>query len=246
MIDLRQGDCLEIMRGIASNSVDLVVTSPPYNKRGHSGANLAGRNWKAGDIDYGVFNDNMPEEHYQAWQVDILDEIYRVLVDGGSLFYNHKNRVKKYVLTSPLVWLLKSKLTLRQEIVWDRGSAPDINPRRFYPSTERIYWMFKGDKPKYFNAASANHKEVWRINQEYNSEHPAPFPVEIAKRCIEACSMIGDTVLDPFAGSGSTLVAANELGRNAIGIEINPRYFDMTRARLAKYETAQTAPLFEV
>ena len=243
MIDLRLGDCLELMREIPDASIDLVVTSPPYNKRGHSGANLAGRNWKAGDIDYGVFNDDMPEPEYQSWQLRILDEIYRVLVDGGSLFYNHKNRVKNYALTSPLVWLLKSPLTLRQEIIWDRGSAPDINPRRFYPSTERIYWMFKGEKPKYFNAASANYKEVWRINQEYNNEHPAPFPVEIAKRCIEACSRDGDLILEPFAGSGSTLLAAKELGRNAIGIEINPQYFEIAQRRIAEAQAQLTLAL---
>ena len=246
MIDIRQGDCLGVLRSVPDASVHLVVTSPPYNKRGHSGANLAGRNWKAGDINYGLFDDNMPEADYQAWQLDILNEIYRVLVDGGSLFYNHKNRVKSYVLTSPLVWLLQSPLTLRQEVIWDRGSAPDINPRRFYPSTERIYWMFKGKKPRYFNPASANHKEVWRINQEYNSDHPAPFPVEVARRCIEACSVRGDVILDPFAGSGSTLIAAKELGRNAIGIEIHAPYIEIIKARLAQLETAHTAPLFEV
>ena len=78
-------DCLETMAEMEDGLVGLIITSPPYN---------LGNNHHTGDIKHKPYEDDMPEDKYQEWQIDILDECYRVLDDTGSMFYNHKNRIK--------------------------------------------------------------------------------------------------------------------------------------------------------
>lgn len=233
---------LETCKRMADGFVDLVVTSPPYNKAGLEGfiRTRHGRDsWKQGrNIEYGkdANNDFLDEGVYQTKQVQILDELFRVTKDGGSLFYNHKNRVKDYVTHSPIAWLTQSKWKLRQEIIWDRGSSPSVAPIRFMACTERIYWLFKGEAPAKFNPACFDYKEVWRLPADFSGNpHPAPFPIEIPARCIKACSSEGDLVYDPFMGSGTTAKAAHQLKRNWIGSEISAEYVELANKRLEPY-----------
>jgi site-specific DNA-methyltransferase (adenine-specific) len=79
---------------------------------------------------------------------------------------------------------------------------------------------------------------VWNLRPADRVGHPAPFPVEVARRCIRLSSWPGETVLDPFAGSGTTLLAARQLGRRAIGIEASERYCALAVERLAQGELA--------
>ena len=90
-LQLYHGDCLEVMKTLPDECVDLIITSPPYNlgKTHHTGNNI----FKS----YSEYNDNMPEPLYQQWQIEILRECFRILKPSGSLFYNHKNRIKKGV-----------------------------------------------------------------------------------------------------------------------------------------------------
>jgi site-specific DNA-methyltransferase (adenine-specific) len=81
-----EGDCLEVMKELPSESVDLVVTSPPYN---------IGNAQHTGNKRHFAYNDNLPEECYQQWQIDILTECARILKPTGSIMYNHKNRIKE-------------------------------------------------------------------------------------------------------------------------------------------------------
>lgn len=83
------GDCSEILSSIPDSSIDLIITSPPYN---------LGNNHHTGNYKHKTYNDNLPEEEYQMWQIKILKECYRVLNLSGSLFYNHKNRIKRRIL----------------------------------------------------------------------------------------------------------------------------------------------------
>ena len=75
---------------------------------------------------------------------------------------------------------------------------------------------------------------VWNIPPARREGHPAPFPVELARRCVRLSTWPGETVLDPFAGSGTTLLAARQLGRRAIGIERSERYCQLAIRRLAQ------------
>lgn len=243
------GDCLDALAGIDDGCVQLIVTSPPYNKEGLNASKdrsptIKGRRWTSHHIDYGAFDDNLSEPEYQAWQVAVLAELYRVCGDGASLFYNHKPRTKMYRVVHPLEWIFKTEWRLAQEITWDRGSTPAIGPTRFYPTTEKVYWLFKGDKPRVFNREYANHKEVWRIGAEQDNPHPAPFPLEIPLRCVGACSTTGDTVLDPFMGSGTTGIACAQLGRNFIGIEKTPRWHELAQRRIEQARAQLALPLF--
>ena len=125
-VDLYNGDCLEVMRELPDESVDLIITSPPYNlgKTHHTG----NKRFKS----YSEYNDNMPEELYQRWQIEVLQECFRILKPSGSMFYNHKNRIKKGVQITPYEWLLKTDFVIKQEIVWQNGSQ-NFDKIRFYP-----------------------------------------------------------------------------------------------------------------
>ena len=91
----------------------------------------------------------MPENDYQAQQIQILNELYRTIKLGGSFFYNHKIRWERGELLHPMSWLSQTDWTIRQEIVWDRGLAANIRGWRFWQVEERIYWLYKPiDKKK--------------------------------------------------------------------------------------------------
>lgn len=235
--ELKQGDCLDVLRTMPSESVHLVVTSPPYNKVGLEGKQRTlskNETWRPGrNISYDGFDDNMPESEYQAQQIEVLNECFRVLVDGGSICYNHKVRVTDFKAIHPIEWLLKTKFNLRQQIVWNRNGTASRAPIRFAPTTELIFWMFKGDKPRVFNGEHFGMGEVWSFGPDIGNAHPAPFPEQLPRRCILALSNKGDAVLDPYSGSGTTVSVAIQEDRNAIGIELNPAYIAQSRNRIS-------------
>jgi site-specific DNA-methyltransferase (adenine-specific) len=221
-ITIYHGDCRELLPWLAKRErAQLIVTSPPYNKAGHEGfirTSSSRDSWSRRNIAYDGYDDFLPEPEYQRQQIEVLQACHDLLDDGGSVFYNHKPRYKDFVCTLPTDWILKTYLKLRQEIIWDRTSGPNVDPIKFFSTTERVYWLFKGARPRYFNPEAARYKEVWPILPDVNP-HPAPFPEEIALRCVMACSRPGELVVDPYVGSGTTLRVARKLGRRAIGIE---------------------------
>jgi len=226
------GDCLEIMKEIPDNSIDLIVTSPPYNKHATQKRRAyPTTSWKTYQIDYGNFRDDMPEQEYQEWQKQVLREAVRIIKPTGSICYNHKNRYFNGKLITPLEWLLE--FNVRQVIIWDRGSTPILSNDRWYPTTEYIFWITKSNgKPKYFRRGK-HLKEVWYIPPKSDGNpHPAPFPYDIPEQCILSLTEEGDIVLDPFNGSGTTTLAARNLGRHYIGIEINPEFVEIAKNRM--------------
>lgn len=231
------GDVLEILRFLPDASIDLVVTSPPYNKRNRT------HGWLVTNRKYSHYDDHMSEDLYQDWQVNILNELYRVIKPGGSLFYNHKHRWEDGVFINPYAWISKTDWTLKQEIVWDRSIAANMRGWRFWQVDERIYWLYKpndnyliGDE---LESRHAKFSSIWRIKPEPRTEaHPAPFPVELPARIIYSIlnSKLG-TVLDPFCGSGTTLVAAKILGHKYFGIDVSPEYATYARKRLNDFKS---------
>lgn len=213
---------------LADESVDVIITSPPYNlshEKWPMGGH--GRTHRPNGIGY---DDNMSDEAYQAWQLEVMDELYRVARPGASLFYNHKPRTRDGALIHPLAWLLKARgWILRQEIIWDRGATHNHSATLFWPIDERVFWLTKG-KPS-LSKAPIGMPTVWRIHGPAPfTWHPAPFPEEIPRRCLQAVGRPGITVLDPFAGSCTTLRVAVAMGYQAIGVDHEASYLDRARA----------------
>jgi len=218
-----QGDCLEKLKELPDNSIDLVVTSPPYN---------LGNNHHTGTKRHKAYDDNMLENEYQEQQIAVLNECYRVVKEDGSLFYNHKNRIKNGLQITPYEWLLKTKWLQKQELVWFNGSQ-NFDKIRFYPMTERVYWLVKDKKTKLFNAI--NHHDLFTTEDwkpvGTKGNHTRAFPVKMVEDILK-CFEDKKVVLDPFAGSGTTGLACQNLNRNYILIEKDEKYCEVIKKRL--------------
>lgn len=229
-------DILEGLKNLTDNSIDLIVTSPPYNK-GFYNKHKKWSKWdlcytKSRIIDYGNFDDNMQPEEYEQWQRDILTECCRVIKPTGSIFYNHKDIPFEQNCVHPR-WVYD--YPLKQVIVWDRNSTLSIGKEYFYPVTEYVFWIKKDRKARpYFDRGGAvMSKNVWRFGADRTgNKHPAPFPIELPENIILSCSKEGDLVLDPFMGSGTTALAAKKHNRHYLGFELNPDYIKQAEERL--------------
>lgn len=228
----------EAMSHLPDNSVGLAFTSPPYN---------AGKD----------FDDDLDLPGYFRLIRKVADEVYRVLVPGGRYVVNIANLGRKpYVPLHAYFYSLHQSAGFLPagEIIWRKGKgmsgscawgswrsakAPrlrDLHEYLLIFSKERFDRADKGVSdlsPEEFMAATLS---VWDINAESAKRvgHPAPFPVELAERVIRLFSYKDDVVLDPFAGSGSTCVAAVRSGRHFVGYDISPRYCELARRRIAE------------
>jgi len=228
------GDALETLKGIPDESLDLAVTSPPYNLKNSTGNGMKdgrGGKWASSALlnGYANYDDNMPHEQYVAWQRKIITEIMRILKPSGALFYNHKRRVQGGLIQDRHD--ITDGFPVRQIIIWQRAGGINFNPGYFLPTYEVIYMIVK---PDFKLAPKANaHGDVWQFSQEFNNAHPAPFPVSLVERIIS--STTAQTIIDPFMGSGTTALAATLLKRNFIGIEISPEYCELSKKRIDGY-----------
>lgn len=232
---LHQQDCLEWMRQQPSDSIDMIIFSPPYNKKGLRGGVKTSTNiWRGSNIDYQTYDDNLPEDEYQAWQIEIVNECYRIIKQTGSIFYQHKIRNWARRGSHPMEWLSKTRAQFYQEIVWHRKSTTAMDERYLFTTTERIYWFCK-DKPQVYKqqVPAAYRSDVWAITPERQTGHPAPFPEQLVENCVLLTTQPGDIVYDPFAGSGTTVAVAERLGRNSTGTEIDPAYIKLAQDRMS-------------
>jgi len=225
------GDCLSLMSRMAAASVDICVTSPPYNLRNSSGGGMKSDNkhskWPSAELSRGYANhsDCMPHKEYVAWQRECLAEMMRVTKVNGAIFYNHKWRVQNGLLQERAD--IVRGFPVRQIIIWQRRGGINFNAGYFLPTYEVIYLIAK---PGFRLAARANAiGDVWNIPQERNNPHPAPFPVALAERMIASTN--ARIVLDPFIGSGTTAEAALRLNRGFIGFDNSADYCRMARER---------------
>jgi len=229
------GDCLNIMKQIPDNSVDLVVTSPPYNLKNSTGNGMKdgrGGKWANAALvnGYSHYDDNMPHEEYAKWQKECLTEMFRLIKDDGAIFYNHKWRVQAGLLQDRQD--IVNGFPIRQIIIWRRKGGINFNPGYFLPTYEVIYLI---TKPKFKLAPKANaYGDVWEFTQEMKNDHPAPFPIALIERIISSTN--AQLVLDPFSGSGTTAVVASKLKRNYIGIDISPEYCELSEKRIQQYK----------
>jgi DNA modification methylase len=228
------GDCLKVMKTFPDDSVDLIVTSPPYNNW-RNRRTQANRNsyWKRTNIVYENHNDKESDDKYEQGQIDVLNEMLRILKPTGTICYNHKDRIFNFEVTTPLSWILKSNAVYRQRITWDRCGMQAYNPVRFYRVEEDIYILGKQAKGFKWNKDAAKYLSVWKIPPNRNIyEHNATFPEEIANRCVTAFTDVGDVVLDPYNGTGTTTKVASEMGRRYIGIDISEKYNKIAEKRI--------------
>jgi len=225
------GDCLTVMQSMSDESVDLVVTSPPYNLKNSTGNGMKdgrGGKWSNASLIHGYshYHDNMPHDEYAAWQRACLTEMFRLIKNNGAIFYNHKWRVQAGLLQDRQD--IVSGFPVRQIIIWKRKGGINFNKGYFLPTYEVIYLICK---PEFELTQGANaYGDIWEFMQEMKNEHPAPFPVALIERIINSTD--AQLILDPFMGSGTTAVAAKKLSRNFIGIEISPEYIELAKKRL--------------
>ena len=217
---IHHGDCLDLLAQLPNESVDLVVTSPPYNLRGGGRC----RGWPG----YDGYGDDLPHDEYVAWQQECLREIHRIIKPTGAIFYNHAPRIHQGVQ-----WRHEDILEpfdVRQTVIWHRAGGTNHNPHYITPSYEYIYVMAK---PGFRVAPDWTMGDVWKMGQEkrrWIPEVPA-FPVELPQNAIRATG--AKVVLDCFMGSGTTAVAAVLEGADYIGIEQSARYCAVARERVA-------------
>jgi DNA modification methylase len=239
---LYHGDCLDLISD--TSGVDAVITSPPYNLGGAPWPHLG--NWKPGDsagsrskwrngsdagggITYADHGDSMPWPEYVAWQHAVLSGCWDALSPRGAIFYNHKPRVIGGLLWTPLE--LNPGLPLRQVVIWARAGGINFTPVAYVPTHE---WVMVLAKPAFRlrSKGASGVGDVWRITQDGNNPHPAPFPIGLPAQIIDTAAP--RLVLDPFAGSGTTLRAAKDAGVRSIGIERSEAYCEMAAQRLAQ------------
>lgn len=231
---LMTDDCRIAFRTIESGSVDLIVADPPYN---------LGK-------DYGNESDSRCRDEYVSFTREWLVEAKRVLKSEGSLyvFMGFRYISRLYIILEEELGLL-----FNGWITWHYTQGMG-RTRGFSPRHDDILYFSKGSRPtfnldsiripqKFYrsrnNMRGANPGDLWEFShvhycQESRTSHPTQKPEGLIERIVLASSNEGDTVIDPFAGSGTTLRVCQQLDRFSIGMEINPDYVELTRDRLRK------------
>ena len=241
------GDVLETLRLLPDESIDLVVTSPPYN--------------------IGKEYENVrPLEAYLSWCESWINELHRILKPTGGFWLNLGYlSIPGQAKAIPIPYLLWNRIPffLVQEIVWNYGAG--VAGRRFFsPRNEKFLWYVKNPDHYTFNLDAVrdpnvkypnqrkhgklrvnplgkNPTDVWRFpkvtsgakrSSKERTSHPAQFPEAVIHRIVRVSSHDGDVVLDPFAGAGTTLVVSKKDNRRSLGIEIREDYCALAASRL--------------
>ena len=237
MIRLIHGDCREELENLETESVDLVITSPPYNV----GVKYA---------DNPSEMDKLPLAEYREFSMDVASKLFRVLKHGGRFCLDIGGSKLDFPLT--YLWQEASYCAgfgLFAEIGMEHrktnqcawGSWMKANNVHIIPNFHMLYVFYKGTRTKSGTETTITSEEFvewtkgyWKLNWSVGSmkEHPAQFPKEFVYRCIRLFGHAGDTVLDPFMGSGTTGIVCKQHGRDFIGIELHKVYFDLAKTRI--------------
>ena len=223
MIDLRQGDCLELMKDIPDNSIDLIVTDPPYRvtsrgSAGNSGGMLQKKINKQGKVF--SFNDISCKQY--------APEFYRILKNGTHCYVmcNHTNLIEMLnVFTNMGFKFVKC-------LIWNKGNK--IMGQFYMNQFEYIMFFRKGKAKKINNCGTSDILEVPNKKTKINGKniHDTEKPIDLMKILIENSSNKNDVVIDPFMGVGATGIACKELNRNFIGIELSEEYYNIAVRRI--------------
>ena len=222
MIDLRNGDCIEVMKQIPDGSVDLVVTDPPYLIE-TTGAGI----YKQADKQYVKELNGIKD----GFSEQVLDELCRVM-----------RKINIYIFCSqkqiiPLLdYFVEKKKCNWNLLTWHKTNPVPACGNKYLTDTE--YILFFREKGVKINGEYRT-KFTYYVTPLNTADkklygHPTIKPVEILQNLIVNSSNPGGTILDPFMGSGSTGVASKDTGRNFIGIELDKGYFDTAKARIGE------------
>jgi len=220
-------DCVEGMRErLDDDSVDMVFTSPPYN------VNLGNTGTRT-QSDRTNYDDDMDPEEFKQFLSEVFSEVARVVKPGGHVFINFQNDIRDGTVSPPTEWLPELvPLPWRSFVVWDKGTSATINGKLgeygdgVYAANWEPIFHFTAD-PDPLNGSGGEQLGVWNIpasNREFSHEtgdHPAPYPVALVDKALRTSTSEGDTILDPFMGSGTTAVAAVESNREYVGFELD-------------------------
>ena len=219
-VQLYKGDCLEVMKGLKTESIDLIVTDPPYKII--TGGDSNGKN---SIRPKGILSGNRELMKFIPKFSEWLPECYRVLKNGTHAYF----MVNSTNLTEMLVEVEKTGFKIHNILIWKKNNC---TPSQFYmKNCEFVIFCRKG-KAKYINNIGDS-KTVHEFNNISGKKvHPTEKPIELMKFYIENSSEENDTVLDPFMGSGSTGVACVNTFRNFIGFEIDEIYFNIASKRI--------------
>jgi len=233
-IEIIQGDALHLIKEVPSASIDLIIADPPYN---------LGK-------DYGNNHDLKGFQEYLDFSAAWLSEAHRVLKRNGTLYVFMGVRCISYlydILDQQLKMYFNSWITWHytQGMGKIKGFSPRHDDILMFTKSEDFQFHLDDVRvpQKYYrernNMAGANPGDVWQFSHVHYSNperegHPTQKPEALIERMILASSSQGDALLDPFAGSGTTLRVAQQMQRNCLGFELNPAYVTMVQRRLAK------------
>jgi site-specific DNA-methyltransferase (adenine-specific) len=240
MIDLILGDCFEKMKNIKDNTIDCIITDPPYFL---SNNGITCKSGKMVSVNKGEWDKSNGFESVFEFNRKWISESYRLLKVGGSLWVSGTYH-NIYVIGSIIQSMGDFKIL--NNITWVKKSPPpNLSCRFFTHSTETILWIRKGVKSKHtfdydlMKKINENKqmKDVWIIGRPKKEEqkfgkHPTQKPLEIIDRMVLSSTKKNDLVLDMFCGSGSVLVSCKTNSRNCIGIEKNEEYYELSKKRI--------------
>jgi len=218
-------DCIEGMKQLADNSVDLIITSPPYE-------DVNGAGYKANSKDILFL------KIYSEFMNNVFKEMYRILKPNGQLFFNikHKTHNKKLSSVHWLEFLEGFKqFDLKSYIIWKYAGSFDSSKSRFHLDYEIIYHLSKGDDIN-INLDCDIHDfltSIWYLPHNIKHRlHPTQMPENVVERILKSVGKKEDIVLDIFTGSGTTAKVTKDYGYNYIGFEINPFNYEIAIKRL--------------
>ena len=233
------GDCRPVMADMPAGSVDMVFADPPYKL---SSGGITCRSGKIASVDKADWDRPLGFDEDHAFHMEWLTAVRRVLKPNGTLWVSGTY----HAIYSVAFAMQSLGYHIINDICWFKPNAPPNMARRcFTASHETLIWAKLSKKARHtFNYermreanASKQMRTVWTITAPSRREkvygrHPTQKPLALLTRCIEAASQPGDLILDPFCGSGTTGVAAVQLGRRFVGIELEPEYCKLSVARI--------------
>lgn len=242
-IDLYNVDCIEYMRGVKDNAFDICVTSPPYNM--NLRVNSKGDGYCSGQIVEGLstkydgFDDNLPMADYEKFLSDVVGELLRV---SGLVFFN----IQMITGNKPALFRLIGKYAdfIKEVIIWDKcKSQPAIGEGVINSGFEFILVLGSNPITRAFKDPCFDRgtmENVWRLPTQASpsKDHGATFPIGLCDKIFRGFAKSGQSVFDPFMGTGTTAVSAHYSGLDFTGCEISEKYYNFARERIER-ETAQ-------
>jgi len=231
-----QGDCLEVMKSLPAESIDLVIADFPYNISDYGRSiTKVGSDFKKAD--FGEWDKFTSVEEYTCWMIEVMREINRLLKPKHQVYIFCDNHYAGYY-----TYHIERKVKPLQQkcpiVLYKRNPIPQMFKRNFRSSFD-LCILFTKDVDKKCEPFNFLSQKVMKNVQEYNlkklTKHPTEKNLEIIERFIKISSNRGDVVLDPFLGSGTTAVGCIKLGRSFIGIELKPEFVEMAKERIRKY-----------